>query len=102
MPSDVAEAVAHFVGDRAHDPQAPDASAEENDQRWADNGLVRDFYRAVDQGHFVTADNLAYTLLISAARHRDHRDYRDEWLAWSPFGDLAPGSTTDGPSAAEH
>jgi hypothetical protein len=101
VPGDTARAVAFFVWARAHDPLPPDATAEKMDQLWVDRGLVRDFQRAVDHDHAVTADNLAYTLLIAAARHRHHPDFQDSWLAWTPFEDVAPGSTADGPAAAE-
>jgi hypothetical protein len=84
------------------------AWGEEIDQRWRDNELIRDFREVVEREHLMTADNLAYTLLIAATRHRHprhprhHRDYRSEWLSWTPFGDLEPGSTTDGPASAGH
>lgn len=100
VPTEVALAVAAFVWARAHDPLPARASAEEIDQRWVDSGLVRDHQRAVELGHAMTADNLAYTLLIAAARFAGHRDYQEQWRAWTPFGGLEPGSTTDGPTAS--
>ena len=100
VPADVALEVAAFVRARAHDPLPERAGAEDVDRQRVERELVRNHRAALDEGRAMTADNLAYTLLTAAARHRAHRDYRAGWEAWTPFGDLSPGSDVDGPAAA--
>ena len=97
VPADVARAVAAFVWARTRDPLPRRASTEEVDRRWSEMGLVRQYQDARDRGREVTADNLAYTLLTTAARYAEHPDYRPEWTSWTPYGDLRPGGLTDGP-----
>ena len=101
VPADVAREVAAFVAARAHEQLGRTASAADLDRQWADAQLVSRFEQAQRSGHAVTADNLAYTLLISAARHQKHPSYRQQWRQWTPFGDMEPGSHTDGPAPQE-
>jgi len=58
---------------------------------WRDQlTLVREWEHANSRRRMVTAENLALTMLVTAARYRAHRSYNPAWDAWQPFGDLEP------------
>jgi len=58
---------------------------------WRDQlALVREWEHADSRRRVVTAENLALTMLVTAARYRAHRSYDPAWDAWQPFGDLEP------------
>lgn len=101
VPKEVAHEVAAFVWARARENAPAQVSAEDLDRRWAEAGMVRDYQKALDRGRAVTADNLAYTLLMAAARYAGHRDYQARWRAWTPFGDLTPGANLAGPTTRD-
>jgi len=56
--------------------------------------LVREWEQARGLHRWVTADNLALTMLTTATRYRTHTGYNPDWDALQPFGDLQPPNET--------
>jgi len=52
--------------------------------------LIREWEQARGLHRWVTADNLALTMLTTAVRYRTHPGYDPAWDTLQPFGDLRP------------
>ncbi|NAZ81030.1 hypothetical protein GTR02_04270 [Kineococcus sp. R8] len=91
VPSEVAVAVASFLRARLGEAERWGGVSARRSADWRDQlALIREWEQASARGRRVTADNLALTMLASAARYRTHRGYDPAWDAWTPFGDLDP------------
>jgi len=95
VPDEVATAVAAFLQARLSDAERWAGVSVKDSADWREQlALVREWEEARTRGRQVTADNLALTMLATAARYRTHRNYDSGWDTWQPFGDLRPPSKT--------
>lgn len=85
MPRPIADAIAHFVAERARSSQLP-STPEGQDRGESYLAFLRHYQQAVQEHRQVTADNLAHTLLEIALQHQDAPGFRPAWREWQQVG----------------